>query len=192
MPAQFEGTRRLPPFLRTVLFSVRLLPLALLLSLPGYGADADTPTRAPARHGLSPEASAALKAGLPKYTAPKPAAAEPATTTVDQGSAEELPGGILRLPEYFVTEKKISGISEYDMLTTKGKLDLARKRHPGLGFGPFAGLNGGIGLAMLAEEHAIETRREAADLVELSTIGQATRDKKLQDALREVQLRREK
>lgn len=162
---------------------MRLLPLALLFALPGYAAAAETPV-APTRHRLKPEAAAALKAALPSYAPPPPSASAAAEST-----AEELPGGIVRLPEYFVTEEKIRQFSEYEMLTPKGKIELARKLHPGLGLGPFSGLNNGIGLAMLAEEEKIRTRRRAAELVEVSALSHSSTDQSLQDALRQIQLR---
>jgi len=158
--------------------------MALLLALPGYAADnADAPAT-PRRQGLKPEAAAALKAALPKYNPPP--AANPAPATAQSDAAEE---GVLLLPEHFVTDEKIRQIPEYDMLTVKGKIDLALKRHPGLKLGAFAGLNAGIGLAMLAEEEAIQKRQRAAALVELSAFSRATTDKKLQAALRQIQLR---
>lgn len=165
---------------------MRFFPLALLLALPGYAADATDVSATPRRQGLKPEAVAALKAALPKYVAPKTVAAP---ASAEDETPEELPGGILRLPEYFVTEDKIRAFSEYEMLTVQGRIDLALKRHPGLKLGPFAGLNAGPGLAMLAEEEAIAKRRRAAELFELASFSRSTPDKKLREALRQVQLR---
>ncbi len=158
--------------------------MALLLSLPGYAAEADPPASVTARRGLSSEASAALKAALPKYITPKPTATPPApaSTVTDSNGTEERPDGILLLPDYFVTDDKILQLDEFEMLTPKGKIDLAMKRYPGLKVGPFAKLNGGIGLMMLQEERALDVSRRAGDLLK------TTSDSKLRDALRRLQL----
>ena len=54
---------------------------------------------------------------------------------------------------------------ERDLLTPKGKLDLAMERHPGLklGFGPFN--NFFWANAMIDEEFAAERRKEMNDLL---------------------------
>ena len=55
------------------------------------------------------------------------------------------------MPDYIVFEDKFRDLSEFEMLTPKGKAELALKRYPGLKIGPFASLNTGVGVAMLAE-----------------------------------------
>jgi hypothetical protein len=115
----------------------------------------------PARpRNLSPALAAKLTEALPKFT-PKSEAPDDASTSAGATPARDIPrNGILRLPNYEVRERRIPEFKERDMLTPKGKVELALKRHPGLRFGPFAFLNIAWGLAMLEEEHKLERRLE--------------------------------
>ena len=55
-----------------------------------------------------------------------------------------------------------------ELLTAKGRLDLALERHPGLRFGSFwIFRNDGVALEMLAEEERLERIKEMQDLVSL-------------------------
>jgi hypothetical protein len=108
------------------------------------------------RRNVSPELAAKLRDGLPKYSPSKSAAPPPA--------GENPHDDILRLPHYEVREQKIPEFRKREMLTPKGRLEVALKRHPGLNFGPLKSWNYRRGLEMLEEEHILEIRRELEGL----------------------------
>jgi hypothetical protein len=95
---------------------------------------------------------------------------------------------VFRLPAYIVQEPKLPAFKERELLTPKGKIDLALKRHPGLRFGslPFFS-NNGIGLAMLEEEFRLERLHEMADLM---TLLPASSQKDLKPTLQDTTIRR--
>jgi|UniRef100_UPI00404A4D7D hypothetical protein len=72
------------------------------------------------------------------------------------------------MPDYIVFEDKFRDLSEFEMLTPKGKAELALKRYPGLKIGPFASLNTGVGVAMLAEEERIRKLKRTDELIDLA------------------------
>jgi hypothetical protein len=115
---------------------------------------------------VSPATAAMLAAAAPRF---QPVAA-PAQPTHE--SVEEVPdkprNGIVRLPRYIVREPRVPALSEYQVLTPKGKVELALKTYPGLRFGSFwIFRNDGIALAMLEEDVAAERARELAELTSL-------------------------
>ena len=150
----------------------RALMLSPLFALTVFAAGqvlAQTPV--PALRPVSPETAAKLAAAAPKFV-------PPATTTeekpaVDLREIDKPKNGIIRLPAYLVQEPKVRAFKEREMLTPKGNLALALKRHPGLRFNPlfFLGSNDGIALAMLEEERRLERLAEMADLLSLMRYG---------------------
>jgi hypothetical protein len=72
------------------------------------------------------------------------------------------------------------------MLSEKGKLALALKKFPGLGFGPLAFLNGGLSLEMLREEEEAATRVALADEVARTTQATGAGSKEAADLTRKA------
>lgn len=124
------------------------------------------PVPAPQPRAVSAETAAKLAAVAPKFVPPKPAEEKPAA---DPREADKPKNTIIRLPSYIVREPKVREFKERELLTPRGSLDLALKRHPGLRFNPlfFLGSNSGVALAMLEEEHRLERLAEMADLLSL-------------------------
>ena len=120
----------------------------------------------PPPRAVSPETAAKLAAVAPKFVPPTPAEEKPAA---DLRDTDKPKNGIIRLPAYLVREPKMRELKQRELLTPKGKLDLALKRHPGLRFNPlfFLGSNDGIARAMLEEEDRLERLAEMADLLSL-------------------------
>ena len=114
---------------------------------------------------ISPETAAKLAATVPKYD-PTPAA-KPPESAPDLRETDKPRNTIVRLPPHIVQEKKAPVLVERDLRTPKAGLELALRRHPGLHFGNFFGLNGGLALAMLAEEERLERKREFEDMADL-------------------------
>ena len=108
----------------------------------------------------------AITAKLPRYIVPLPAAdhARP------DGASAESAGDVLYLPKMTVRTPRIVPMEGYEFLTLKGKLELARKLYPGLMMGPFAGLNGGVALELLAEDMEIAKRQELTDLAQRTNV----------------------
>lgn len=106
----------------------------------------------------------AIRAALPKYS-DKPA--EPGDQSMEvKGQAEEREG-VVHLPTVTIRSKKgLPGLTEYEMLTPKGRLELARKRYPGIGWGNALGLNNGIALFMLQEEMDAAKRDDLKERVQ--------------------------
>lgn len=69
--------------------------------------------------------------------------------------------GVLKLDPFVVEEKRLP-LRESDVLTAKGRLELARKLFPGLGLG-----NDKVALGMLDEQYAIMRRHEISELDDL-------------------------
>ncbi|HUR58937.1 MAG TPA: hypothetical protein VM029_14585, partial [Opitutaceae bacterium] len=129
----------------------------------------DAPNRAQPARAISPETVARLAATTPKFTPPP----EPGTTpapAVETREPDRPRNQIFRLPPYIVAEPKLAPTKERHVLTKKGKLDIALKKHPGLKFGPFAWLNNIIALQMYEDDVAAERRKEEADLWSLYSI----------------------
>jgi hypothetical protein len=95
--------------------------------------------------------------------------APPANATPAASSAAAPAGDssdAVQLKPYVVQEDRLPEFKERDMLTLKGKLELARRRYPGLG-----PLNNALALQMLEEDFAKERREELADLRRTLDIG---------------------
>lgn len=119
---------------------------------------------APRPRLISPVVARQLTESAPKYAPPAPTEAKPAPPP-EPRETERPRNKIIRLPDYVVSEPRIHLPKERDVLTDKGKLDLAFKRHPGLklGFGPFNNIFWAN--AMIEEEIAAERRKEMNDLL---------------------------
>jgi hypothetical protein len=115
---------------------------------------------------ISPELAEKLTAVVPKYVPPSPPSAKPRLPDAEE--SEHPRNAIIRLPRYLVREPKLPVIKERDMLTATGQRDLALRRHPGLRFGSFGGLNNDFWAhALLEEEYGIERQKEMWDLLSL-------------------------
>jgi hypothetical protein len=92
------------------------------------------------------------------------------------------------MPSYIVQEPRAPAFKPRELLTPRGKIELAYKRHPGLWFGslPFFS-NAGIGLSMLEEEFRLERRQEMLDLLSLLP---TNAQKELKPAAQQTFLRR--
>ena len=75
----------------------------------------------------------------------------------------------MQLDPFFVQEERFPEFKDRDILTPKGKLELARRRYPGL-VGP---LSDATALRLLEEDFAKERRQEMTDLKGLLEIGGA-------------------
>ncbi len=102
---------------------------------------------------------------LPKDMLPPEAIPAP---VVSSENHEPAPEGVVRLPRYDVREGRLPNFKEREILSPTARVDLYLKRHPGLRIGNLFGLNRGIASAMIAEEDAIDRRREMADLLSLA------------------------
>jgi len=123
--------------------------------------DTITPPSGFRSRATSASTSQRLNAALPKFV-PKKAATESSDTLTDTFQA------IIRLPQYDVQEDKLPEFRQRELLTQKGRADLALRRHPGLKFGPFSFLNVRRGLEILEEEDAIDRGREMYALLAFS------------------------
>lgn len=141
-------------------------------------ADADGKTKG--GHLLRPEASTALRASLPKYdptkAAPRPLRARDVPHAVpNQGSA----GGVVVLPDYVVRGDKVPVSGAYDLLTPKGRLELAYQLNPGLKVGPLHHLNDDHARDLLEEERRVQRMEEGAELINLSAMKDPSHGKEL-------------
>jgi hypothetical protein len=171
--------------MRCVLLTLPLLALAAMTGGHLSAQTADAPAAAPVQtspavaesathqaRAISSETAAKLTASLPKIAPLKTSDARPAEPPPDLRETDKPRNAIVRLPSYIVREPKPPVFKERELLTPKGRVDLARKRFPGLRIGslPFLS-NDGIGLFMLAEEERLERMKEAADLMSLLRYG---------------------
>ena len=145
----------LPP-----IFAPRAVPQAATSG----GASRPASAPPPARRAISPELAAKLSAlaTLAAQTASPTTSARVAAPAPQRDSSDAV-----QLKPYVVQEDRLPEFKERDMLTPKGKLELARRRYPGL-VGP---LSDAAALRMLEEDFALERRREMADLQGLLEIG---------------------
>ena len=121
---------------------------------------------------VSSELAAKLSLNAPKFVPPKTSAAGQPPEAPDLRETDKPANGIVRLPNYVVREPKVPVFKERELLTPKGKLDLAYKRRPGLRFGslPFFS-NDGIARSMLEDDFTRERLAEMAELYGLMGAG---------------------
>jgi hypothetical protein len=134
---------------------VPLFVLAAALAMPALAA--------------AEESSAIVKAMLaelaPRYT-PPPAKATVSPAVEEPHETEKPRNGIIRLPRYLVQETKPPTFKERELLTQRGALDLAYKRHPGLRLGSFGPFKNDVwAKALLDEEWGIERSKEMFELL---------------------------
>lgn len=146
------------------------------------GAPRPASSTLPARRAISPEMTANLSAIATR-------AAPPANATPSAGAAATASPGdssdAVQLKPYVVQEDRLPEFKERDILTPKGKLELARRRYPGL-VGP---LSDATALRMLEEDFAKERRQEAADLKGLLEIGGTKPSRDVQRKINEAGMR---
>ena len=78
--------------------------------------------------------------------------------------------GVIQLPNFIVGEPRVSIPSPMEVLTPKGRVELAFARWPGLRLVPLAWMNEPIAVAMLEDELQAQRGRQAADLLSLYAI----------------------
>lgn len=115
------------------------------------------PTEARHEHLISAPLAAALAESLPKYD---PLAK---TTGLNGDETGQSKNGIIRLKKFIVKQPKPPVFTQSQLLTPQGKIELMKKRHPGLKLG--GALNGGIALLMYQEEERLENLADLADEV---------------------------
>jgi hypothetical protein len=125
---------------------------------------------------LSPEIVKAVIQELPRYAPPAPAKVAP-EPPADEG--KDSSPGVLHLPKLTVKERPPTLPSNFELLTPRGRLELALKTHPGLRIGNFFGMNNGIALAMQAEERKLEQKAALTDTVRRTTRDNSPEGKKL-------------
>jgi hypothetical protein len=103
--------------------------------LPATQASVDSETRS-----VSPGIAAALSAGLPKFSPPTPSPT-PTPEVKDMADIDKPKNGIIRLPTYVVRDSRPPIFRTRDLYTSDTLLELTMKKHPGLLFGNFMGLN---------------------------------------------------
>ena len=131
-------------------------------------------------HSISPDIVQAVIGKLPKYAPPvPPKIAEPPP---DESSTAS--GDIFRLPKVTVRERAPDRPDPFDLLTPKGKLELALKSHPGLCIGNIFGMNNGIALAMQAEERDVEKKAALTDTVRHTTTDNSPESKQMMRLLK--------
>jgi len=128
-------------------------------------------TAPPAKRVLSPDTAAKLAAASPKFV---PATVEPTPGESPLSPVAREPdkprNGIVRLPRFVVEEPKLHVPDSMQVLTPKGRVDLAFKRRPGLRMVPFAWMNTRIATEMLEDDLQWERRMKTAELLNLYLI----------------------
>jgi hypothetical protein len=113
---------------------------------------------------VSPELASRLAEAAPKYVSPSAPPAQ-STAAVDARETDKPRNTIIRLPRYVVQESKLPDIAERELLTPKGKLELAYKLYPGLRTGAIGSRNNDFwAKEMLADDFFLQRKQEWADL----------------------------
>ncbi len=159
--------------------SVAQLSAAVSPTGPAPASSAGTAPAPERTRPLSAATAARLAEKMPKFAPPATAPAPTSPLLADANSTPPAPdlreldrprNTIIRLPNYVVQEEKPPAFKARHLLTVKGRLDLAFKRHPGLNFGSLSSLlNEGVALAMLEEDFRLERQAEAQNLLSLVT-----------------------
>jgi hypothetical protein len=116
----------------------------------------------------SEEIREAIRASLPKY------ASQPAgdsSQAAGSSGRDEERNGVLHLPTMTVRSKKgLSSLGDYQMMTPKGRLEMARKLYPALKLGNLLGLNNAIATGMLREEVEASRKTDLQERIRRATI----------------------
>lgn len=112
-----------------VRFQSAALLAALLLAPAWAPALESTDPAAPKKHAVSDDVSAAITAGLPKYSPPKPEKKKSEDELVDIREVDKPRNKIIRLPDYVVKEKKPPVFTEREISTDKGLSEIALRRY---------------------------------------------------------------
>ncbi len=136
--------------------------------------------RSPSR---SAEIAAAIRVKLPKYQ-PKPD--EDEVTMKESAEAAVERDGVLNLPTVLVQAKRQPPMTEYEMLTPKGRLELALRRRPGLRIGNLFGMNNGVALALLHEDIEREKRERLTEQVERLSLDDGPETRALKALLKDA------
>lgn len=152
-----------------------ILPCAILLCpplapaaerprepLPPIFAPKTPRPRAAAPRKISPETAAKIAIVTAEVAPPTPATATDVTAPTPPLGSEDT----IVLDPFFVDEEKYPGLDRLDVLTQKGKLDLLKKKHPGLSV---AGAL--VQREMLADELQRMRNQEIKELMELQSVG---------------------
>ncbi len=122
------------------------------------------PDAAPAAPKIvSSEMAARLSAGLPAFAPPKPGT----VPAIDDGSDDDKPkNGIIRLPNYIVSERQPPVFTKREILTKAARVAEVYKEHPGLdlwGLMPFSSLNAPIAEQIADEEERLQNISDMRD-----------------------------
>ena len=163
----------------------RYLPLGVLtaMALAGSNVRGETSGGSPASgegRTLSAEIREAVIEKLPKF-APSTLAKTPEPPPENTNDSS---GDILHLPKITVKAAAPTLPSRFDLLTPKGRLDLAMKSSPGLRIGNFFGLNNGIAMAIQAEERDVEKKAALAETVRRTTSNDGPESKRIMRLLK--------
>jgi hypothetical protein len=161
-------------------FRTSLLAALLLAGTAMKGQAPAAPAMRSPVHSISPEIVQAVAKKLPKYT---PSSAAKTPEVIAPAEVNESPD-ILRLPKLTVKAAPPTQLSDYDVLTPSGRLDLALRLHPGLRIGNIFGMNNGIALAMLAEERDVEKKAALTDTVRHTTSDNGPEGKRMMRLLK--------
>lgn len=130
-----------------------------------------TPKSTPTRRAISPEMATKLSLAAARIVSPAPVGAG-APTGFTSGAREATDA--VQLEPYIVEEEKFPEFKERQLLTPKGKLDLAYKRHPGLNLGPIPLFNhgrNGAALEIIEDDFRKERRKEMEELYGIMSAG---------------------
>ena len=144
----------------------------------------------PTRRAISPEMAEKISA-LATRAAP-PASSNAATVTTPGIPSPDGTGSsdVVQLAPFVVKEDKLPDIKERQLLTPKGKLELAKKLNPGLNLGPLSSMNNGVALEMAEEVFAQERRKELAELKSVLNAGETKPPPELRRKIDEAMTRK--
>jgi hypothetical protein len=116
----------------------------------------------------SEEIREAIRASLPRYVSQP---AEDSGQTTGISGRDEERNGVLHLPTMTVRSKQgLSSLGDYQKMTSKGRLELARKLYPALKLGNLLGLNNAIATGMLLEEVEASKKTDLKERIRRATI----------------------
>jgi hypothetical protein len=145
---------------------------AALAARPAAKPQAAAAAPAPAaseRREISSETAARLSDGMARFDPSKqdkPVLNQPKPAVDDASAADARKNGIIRLPDYVVSEKPPPVFQQREILTKDEIARMMFKKNPGLnlfGFMPFASLNAPIALQMFDEEERLQNIADLRD-----------------------------